>query len=365
MEKRIQISSNKYSNKYYIDISDKSLKIALNERFQNLKKKYNQILFIIDKNIYKIYEDYIPMSYISNVIIIPPKEKTKSLKYVEKIVSKLTKNNYDKGTLIISMGGGIIGDLSGFVSFIYKRGVDYYHIPTSLLSMVDSSIGGKTGVNFKGIKNLMGLINRPTNVYINVNFLDTLSKTEQNIALGEIIKYALIKDSNLFFIIKTEIENDNFYNNKDLLKMIIYECLRIKIKIVSMDEYSNNIRHGLNFGHTFAHALEQKNIRIKHGEAVLIGIIISSYISHKLGYLDYQKYRLIYELIINNNLINKKIKEKIIFDLKGFINGLVKHIYNDKKIKNGNIDFVFLKDIGEMSIKNISLSDLEDLVLNF
>ena len=245
-----------------------------------LKTNNNKFVIIFDYNAYKLHgKNLLNLLLENNIIaekfIIKASEKRKNLEQVEKIYDFLFDIGADRNTYIISFGGGIVGDIAGFVASTYKRGTKFIQIPTTLLACVDSSIGGKVGVNFKNKKNLIGAFYNPKFVYINVSLLETLDKRQYNCGMVEIIKHALLMNEDMF----CDIENKKY----TLINLIKKSC-EIKAKVVEKDEKENSIRVILNLGHTIGHAIEcATNFKYSHGEAVAIGILYSLKISRKLN----------------------------------------------------------------------------------
>ena len=326
---------------------NKKYNIYIEQNFSNLVKfldknniKSKNIVIITDDNVASYYLKDIENLFINyNVFkyILKPGEETKSLNEIYNIYEFLLNNNIDRKSLIIALGGGVVGDIAGFVASTYMRGIKYIQIPTTLLAQVDSSIGGKTGVDFLNKKNIIGSFYNPSLVYINISTLSTLPKVHFENGLAEVIKHAYILDKDyLDFIIhnKEKIKNQN----KDTLKNIIYKSCKIKSNIVSIDEKEKGIREILNFGHTFGHAIEtESNFSILHGQGVSIGIIASMYISYKQN------------LIQEKDLLNAKnlFKYFNIYDKKSFnIENIYKNMIYDKKNENKQIKIVMLKEIG-------------------
>jgi 3-dehydroquinate synthase len=311
------------------------------------KKGLNRnILFVIDKNVMKFHSDKMKsvmekLPGKKNIYVMPSGENNKSKERYSSILSFLADNNYGRDSLIIAIGGGVTGDIAGFVASTYLRGIQLVHIPTTLLAAVDSSIGGKTGINFNNRKNIVGTFYQPDFVLNDIGFLDSLPGNEIISGTGEIIKYAFLSNRDFYSDI-----NDS-YNfiislNNQTLDRIIQVCINIKAEIVSEDEREGGLRKILNLGHTFAHAYESYfNFGIKHGNAVAAGIISSLYLSYKKG-------------IINKTSLNYflNLPSKIDFDLPEKLNGseVINRMLSDKKNKDGRIKFILVKDIGEILI---------------
>lgn len=259
-------------------------------------------------------------------------EQNKSMSTVENIVEFLAQNKLTRSDLVVALGGGIVGDVAGFASSVFLRGIDFVQIPTTLLSMVDSSVGGKTGVNLSSGKNLAGAFHQPCLVVCDVDFLSTLPQDEFKNGLGEVIKYGCIADKNLFDLL----ENDDINKN---LQDIIYTCISIKANYVEQDEFDHGERQKLNFGHTLGHAVEKlTDFKIPHGQAVGIGM------------------KLICDWAEDKELTAKGCAQKIQklinkFDMANDagcdISALWSAVSNDKKLKGKDINLVLIKDIGD------------------
>jgi len=280
---------------------------------------------------------------IENALIIEIKsgEEYKNLSTCNFIWEQLTINNFDRNALLINLGGGVIGDIGGFCAATYKRGVEFIHIPTTLLAMVDASVGGKLGVDFNGLKNQVGLFSNPKFVIINPIFLQTLPEEELKSGFAEVVKHALITDKDLW----KKIINTPF-NNLDW-KAITYTSLQIKNKIVISDPKEKGERKKLNFGHTFGHAIEsyylEKGTPILHGEAIFIGIILESEMSD----LTQSEKNEIKNYILSNFGLPYTPKKSY----------LHKFLLNDKKNQEGKINFSLLKGIGNCTIDNLFTED--------
>ena len=273
-------------------------------------------------------------------------EKNKSLKSINPILNKLFRFNFNRNDCIISLGGGITGDVSGFAASIYKRGLKFINIPTTLLSQVDSSIGGKTGVNNKFGKNLIGSFKQPDLVLTDINFLNSLPKREIICGYGEIFKHSIINNNNTFN-----------YLNKNLLKILnlkspfiekaIADSCKIKKNIVEKDEKEKNLRKILNLGHTFAHAYEATlnySRKLNHGEAVILGIascVKFSFQNKILKKPDYKR--------ILNHINNLKITTKLNYYFnKKDLKLILKYMKSDKKNNSSKINLILIKKIGRI-----------------
>ena len=349
------------SQKYPIIIGNNildSLQLHLKKEFIN----FNQCLVVVDKRV--------PNKLISKILYSLPKKKTtifyfsaseknKNQKSVDKILSILLSKNYNRNDCLISVGGGITGDVSGFVASIFKRGLKFVNIPTTLLSQVDSSIGGKTGVNTKYGKNLVGAFYQPNLVISEINFLKSLPKRELVCGYGEILKHALIADKKFFSFLNKNGSKVLTLKSPFVEKAIYKSCL-IKKKIVEADEKETGIRKILNYGHTFAHAYEATSgysKKLNHGEAVLLGIKTAAKFSLLNKILSIKEFNLIEDHLRKLDLpsnINKK------FSMKN-LNKILSFMKKDKKNNTNKINLVLLKKIGfpiynlQFDIKKITL----------
>jgi len=286
-------------------------------------------------------------------------EKTKSLNVANKIIEQLLKDNFNKSDCIIALGGGILGDLSAFISNLTKRGLKFINIPTTLLAQVDASIGGKTGINTNQGKNLIGTYYQPDFVLSDVSIIKSLPQREMISGYGEILKHSLIADKKFFFWLVKNGKKIIYQKNNVLLVNAIFKSCKIKSKIVNKDEKEKNLRMILNFGHTFAHGFEgAKNFsrKLNHGEAVILGMMVASELSNKKKLLSSKELILIKKHYNSLKLLTN-IKK---FFKKNEINKIVNFMKKDKKNIDKKINLILLKKIGKTSDpKKISLKDYE------
>lgn len=281
-----------------------------------IDKSLPEGFIITDTNVNKLYGNLVK----GKSFIIQAGEASKTLETYKQIIDKLSETNENT---IISFGGGVVGDLSGFVASTYKRGISLIQIPTSLLAMVDSSIGGKNGVNLADKKNYLGTIYQPSQILIDPSFLETLPLTELKNGLAEIIKYSAVFNKPSPESIKKSILNKNFLD-------LIYECCKIKSEVVEKDENDLGYRHILNFGHTIGHAIELMS-GLSHGESIAIGMIKEAEIGKKLGYISKEKYESIIYLL-------KEAELPVSFPQNIDINKAIELMKKDKK---GSLVFAF------------------------
>ena len=342
----IKLNIKTENQKYSIFIGNN----ILNKIDKILKKNlinFNQCLIVVDKNL--------PKKIINKILISLPKkkiflhyfyssERNKNQKSVDKILSILLKKNFNRNDCVISIGGGITGDVSGFAASMFKRGLKFINIPTTLLSQVDSSIGGKTGINSKYGKNLIGAFYQPSLVISDIIFLNSLPKREIICGYGEILKHAIIADKKFFSFL--DINGSQILKLKSpLIEKAIFRSCSIKKKVVEADEKEIGIRKILNFGHTFAHAYEATlgySKRLNHGEAVILGIKTAAKFSLSNNILNIKEFNL-----IKNHLNKLSLPENIneFFSTKD-LNKILSFMKKDKKNNTSKINLVLLKKIG-------------------
>jgi len=273
------------------------------------------------------------------ILTLPAGESAKTMDTVLSLVGGLLRLGADRASGIIALGGGVTGDVAGFAASIFMRGIPYVQIPTTLVAQVDSSIGGKTGVNLDEGKNLVGAFHQPKAVIIDMEFLRTLPEREYRNGLAETVKYGIIDDPGLFEVLESEAEKI-LERDMDRLSEVVPRSCSIKKGIVEIDERELGIRKILNFGHTIGHALERESDgAIPHGEAVAAGMIAAARISEKMGYLPAAD-RLRIEGLIRRVGLYRPIPPSLATE------GIVSRLRYDKKKKGGEVSFVLLKKIG-------------------
>jgi 3-dehydroquinate synthase len=283
------------------------------------------------------------------IITLPDGEEYKTMEYITYALERMFDAKYDRNSIVIAFGGGVIGDMSGFAASIFLRGIDFIQIPTTLLSMVDSSVGGKTGINNKYGKNLIGSFYQPEAVYIDTHFLSTLPKREFSAGMAEVIKMAVMFDEKYF---------ENLENESLTIEETIKRSVELKAWVVNQDEKEKGIRSVLNYGHTFGHVIENlTNYKtFLHGEAVAIGMVMANELSIELGYLSEKE-----------ALRIKKLLEKHSLPTYFKINSpeeFYEHFFADKKTLDNKIKFIIPEKIGKYKIienldKNIILKVLQ------
>ena len=345
-----EIRSKGLNHNYSIFIGNNALGLLPN-KIKNECPKTKKIALILDTKIPSKFKKSLKTKLKNYELLILPffaSEKNKSFKQVNFYLNKILSKNFNRSDLIIGVGGGITGDVAGFVASIFKRGINFINIPTTLLAQVDSSIGGKTGVNSNQGKNLIGSFYQPKLVISDISFLNFLSKKEMICGYAEILKHSLIKDKIFFNWLKKNTENIFKKKSKELTYAIKKSC-EIKIYFVNKDINEKNLRMILNFGHTFAHAIEVKNNysnKITHGEAVLSGIILASKLSSIKKVCVSQTVEEIKRIYKENNL-NYTYKKYL---KSNEIKKLIPYLKNDKKNNDEKINFILLKKIGQTTL---------------
>ena len=324
--------------------------IMVGEHLANLSNHLppGRTILITDENVARYYQDQFPAC---DVITIGCGEKIKTLTTIEKIYHRFIELEADRTTFIVGIGGGIVGDITGFAASTYMRGLDFGFVATSLLAQVDATVGGKNGVNFSGFKNMVGVFNQPRFVIADINMLRTLPPEEVANGLAELIKHACIIDGDYFDEI--EAKSDAIGElDLDVMHKLVYDSVVIKANVVNQDEREAGVRRKLNFGHTIGHALE-KTLGISHGAAVSVGMVLATELSMQKGLLSKSEAERIKALLSRLNL-----PVRIDFDKQAVIDALGK----DKKRENANIKFVLLDGIGRAVIEDIAMEELRDWI---
>lgn len=345
-----------------VNLKENAYRIFFNDDWRAILQPFHRhrTVIITDRNVAKHHlnrwKGIIPGA---ECLILPPGEESKSLSQAEKIYSFLIEKNFSRDSLVVALGGGVIGDLAGFIAATFMRGVDFIQVPTTLLAMVDAAIGGKVGVNHRLGKNLIGAFYQPQAVLTDFIHLKTLPLREWLCGLGEVIKYGLIKDGEIFRhaaeAMQSGIAPEKWVSPEDIRR-----CAEIKAEIVSVDEReSSGERMVLNFGHTIGHALEAAagyNL-FRHGEAVVGGMAGAAFISREKGLLSDADFK---------NLISA-LKKFPLPKMKADINsdGLMDFILHDKKVRGGKIRFVLIAGIGKTVIEDYIEDNLLKRAIDF
>lgn len=332
------IPINAQNGQYNIDIG----RNLLSKEFENINGKY---AIITDSNINGYYGYLLPKDV--PVIVIEAGESSKNFNTLEDILNNLLDYGLDRKDVLVAFGGGVVGDITGFAASIYKRGINLVQIPTTLLSQVDSSVGGKTAVNLKSGKNMAGTFYQPKRVIIDCDVLNTLDERQYAAGMAEVIKYGYIASKSLY---------DNLLAGNILIEDIIYECCSIKADIVESDPFDYGERMKLNYGHTLGHAIETAAGygAYLHGEAVALGMCLAAYLGEKLNISQTNLFEKTKEL-------NKKYNLPYEVD-KILINNALEYIGSDKKAEHGIIRLILIDKIGHAVIEPVSVKDIQTII---
>ncbi len=303
----------------------------------------NGVLIITDRTVGKLHLDRVIEQLKGRIVsslVLPPGERTKALSSAKEIWKKMLENRMQRGSTVIALGGGVVGDVAGFAASTYMRGVNLVMMPTDLIAMVDSSIGGKNAIDFAGAKNIIGTFYQPSLVFSELNFLETLPEKEYRSGLAEVIKYGVIMDAGLFGELESKREKV-LAKDKETLFDIVVRCAAMKAKLVEEDEYDRGARRMLNFGHTLGHALEAETgfSRYTHGEAVALGMCLEARISVSRGLLKEKVAERIVKLLASYGLPTKTYAP---------IERLVARLKEDKKSLGSKIALPLPKGLGIM-----------------
>ena len=306
----------------------------------------SRALIISDTNVGKLYGDKItellrragkqPSSH-----LVAAGERSKSLEEAERVYTKAIEAGLDRKSVILALGGGVVGDLAGFIAATYMRGVPFVQIPTSLLAQVDSSVGGKVAVNHRLGKNLIGAFYQPKRVFIDLACLSTLPRRELSTGLGEIVKYGVIYDEALFSYLEEHAEEVLAMQLSAMEHLVVRSC-EIKAEVVSQDEREAGLRAILNFGHTMGHAIEKETryVRYNHGEAVAVGMMGAAYLSREMGLVGDEEVARIRGLLEKFSLPTQA---------EGCTeNGMYAAIFHDKKAVDGKVKWILMEGVGRV-----------------
>jgi 3-dehydroquinate synthase len=346
MSKRLSVNTSAFVNKSYHILIANDLLIETDQWLPS----YRNIVIITDHSVKKRFGNRIAATLKKQnkhilLLSIPPGEKSKTAEIKNQLEEKMLQHHYKRDTLILALGGGVIGDLAGFIAATYMRGISFIQIPTTLLAMVDSSVGGKTGINTHQGKNLIGAYWQPKAVISDVNCLMTLPKKQLINGIIEAIKMFLTSDKKSFYYAKKNIDRILHYD-KNVLANIIYRAVFIKSNVVQQDEQENNLRMILNFGHTIGHAIEcVSKYTIMHGYAVGLGILLESKIAEYLGLLPMKDFNMIALTLSQLGIKPKQLK-------KYSIKKIIQASKIDKKSIQEHARYVLLTDIGKVHTEN-------------
>ena len=333
-----------------VELGDKSYPIYIGIDLLSLKSlfvdqiKGRQVMIVTNKTIAPLYLEQLTSildGFNVQSVILPDGEEFKTLETLNRVFDALLEAKFDRTSTLIALGGGVIGDITGFAAASYQRGVGFIQVPTTLLSQVDSSVGGKTGINHELGKNMIGAFYQPKAVIIDVNTLDTLSNQEFSAGMAEVIKYGLLGNADFLSMLEANIESI-MARKKDLIIEVIFNCCQDKARIVELDEFEKGKRALLNLGHTFGHGIENAfgYGNYLHGEAVSIGMVMAAKLSKDEGNLSHEETLRVESILSKADLpisINKTIDSET----------LITAMSLDKKSIDGKIRLVLLKSLGD------------------
>ena len=338
------------ANGYAIHFNEKGY-AAINQIIT--ENKYSSIFLLVDEHTNEYcsakFLPHIATEIPIEIIEIEAGEELKNITSCVEIWSVLSDLGADRKSVLINLGGGVVTDLGGFIASTFKRGIDFINVPTTLLGMVDASIGGKNGVDLGNLKNQIGVINIPKTVVIDTQFLETLPLNQMRSGLAEMLKHGLIYDANYWkqFLDMNEIDSEE-------LDHLIYRSIEIKNEIVSQDPTENGIRKALNFGHTLGHAIESHFLEtptpLLHGEAIAIGMVLESYISKEKNLITNDEFHQIKYTLTH-------LFDPVVFSEKA-IESIQKLLIHDKKNEYGKVQFALLDGIGKCKINENASNDL-------
>jgi 3-dehydroquinate synthase len=324
--------------------------IYVGEKLKNVFEyiPVERTVIITDSNVSSHYRRDFPSC---PVITIGIGEKNKTLETVKDIFTRLLELEIQRSSFILGIGGGIVCDITGFVASTYLRGIRFGFVSTTLLSQVDAGVGGKNGVNFEGYKNMVGVFNQPEFVICDMELLRTLPKNELVNGFGEIVKHAAIGNQNMFAYIEAQYQKA-LDLNPEVIEKLVYDSVVIKSDIVNRDEKETGERRKLNFGHTIGHAIE-KTLKVPHGEAISIGMVVAAALSVKRGLLSQKKADRLTSLL-------KKLKLPTSFNVN--VDNVMDALGKDKKREDDFIYFILLEDIGKAVIQEIPIKELKTVL---
>lgn len=349
-------------DRLYVNLGENSYDICFTDSFGALTEELQKIdapkkiLIVTDSNVEPLYagevnDILIKAGYDSSIYAFPAGEENKGMDTILGICGACVKNGLDRKSMIIALGGGVVGDMAGFAAAIYMRGIKFIQIPTTLLSQSDSSVGGKTGIDFMESKNILGAFHQPKLVYINVNTLKTLSPVQFVSGMGEVIKHGIIRDKEFYDFIKNNVELVKSLDTDTLIKMCKRNC-EIKANVVEQDEKEMGLRAILNFGHTIGHAAESAlNFTMTHGECVGLGMAAVCKIAVDRGMIDKEIAEDIENVMVSygfNVKAELPTKEEILAFMQ-----------KDKKKADGKLSFVLPVKIGEViRTKDVTVDEI-------
>ena len=326
------------------------------EIIEFINSGFNKIIIFTQKKIKKSYNKTLNRlinKYKAEVFILDDGENSKSIANAIKSINYLSQIKADKNTLLVAYGGGSVTDHVGFIASIFKRGIEYINIPTTLIGMIDASIGGKTAINIDGVKNQIGTFYNPSKIFVELNFIDSMPLEIIQEGLGEMFKYSVLKGEDIFNDFKQYLRS----NNSELLYNLIYDCCKFKLEIVKVDEKDQGIRKILNLGHTFGHAIEadSKN-KIPHGISVANGLFMAALLSLKNKYLTKSEFNKIQ--VLTDLLIVEKYK---INNVDKFVD----YMLSDKKNEHNKIGIITIEKIGQVNLKYFESEKIHSFIRSY
>ena len=348
---------------YLEKIMQKILNVALDNRSypitigENLLSQFEHFKLHSGQRVLVVTNDTIAPIYLQHLldmlethgvktdsVIVPDGEQYKTMETWNQILTALLANNHTRSSILVALGGGVIGDVAGFAASAYQRGIKFIQVPTTLLSQVDSSVGGKTAINHPLGKNMIGAFYQPQSVVIDINCLKTLPQRELSAGLAEVIKYGIIMDSAFFNWLETHID-DLLNLDVDALSYCIYRCCELKAQVVAADETEQDMRAILNLGHTYGHAIEAElgYGNWLHGEAVSVGMLMAAQTAKLLGLLADKDIERIKNLLIKAKLPVKRPEQMA-------IESYIPHMLRDKKVISGKLRLVIPTKIGQVEV---------------
>ncbi len=346
MSKRLQVKAKGGKTVLYDIVIENSFDTLLNE-LESFEIENKKLCIVTDTNVEKLYATELKELLEKKakkvvVFAFDAGEENKNLNTVKALYEKLIQEKFDRKDMLVALGGGVVGDLTGFTAATYLRGIDFIQVPTTLLAQVDSSVGGKTGVDFDSYKNMVGAFYMPKLVFMNMATLSTLPENQFYSGMGEVLKYGLIKSESFFGWLVSNLY-EIYEKEPEMLEEMVYESCNFKKIIVEKDPTEQGDRALLNFGHTIGHAIErQMNFKYLHGECVALGMIAAAHISWKRDLISTDEFFEIRDMFVAFNLpisITDITPEEILETTK-----------SDKKMENGKIKFVLLKKMGKAFI---------------
>lgn len=307
----------------------------------------SRVIYVTDEHIYAAYAEKFP---VGETIILPSGEDAKNMETVARAIDELLLMEADRETFLLGVGGGVVTDITGFLASIYLRGIRFSFAPTTVLAMVDASIGGKNGVNVEEVKNQIGIIRQPEHLFFDYQFLNTLEDVEWVSGFGEIIKHACIRDKEMFETLEQH-DIDDFRKDLNLMGALVKRNAELKYSVASEDERESGVRRMLNFGHTVGHAVE-KIKSIPHGLAISVGIRYGCLLSEKLSGLSHDQTERILSLMEKYHFpYDTQVDKDKAWDL----------MVHDKKRVGDSLYYILLKEIGEGLVQKLTLEEFKEL----